>query len=501
MVNIIKYPNSCKIEELDDVELFQELDKELSFKLNGAEFSAAYKGYINDFGEFVTWDGYRHLMSSTGRFPPGLLQRVLEFLDSKLIIPNIIDQRPEKTPTNEIDISKRLKDLDKIPRPYQIEIANTAIAHERGVIRAATGCGKNLISAMITAKIGLYTTILVIGKDLLYQGHQLYSELFNKPIGIIGDGKCEIHDINIASVWSVGKALGIIETNNLDEFSEKEKDISREKYKDIKQMLKSSKLVILDECHLAAAATLQGIFREIKSVEYLYGMSATPSRDDGANLLQEAYLGKKIVDLHARKLIDQGYLVEPIIRFLAPDPYPYKSGQYQKVYNKYITENSQRNGMVVKATLKMIEQGFIPLVLFNSIKHGDILYNLLKDKIPTVLLSGKNSSKIREHAKNNINSGNIKCVLASKIFECGVDIPCVSGLINSSGGKSSIRAMQKVGRVIRPYKGKRIAAVIDFADQAPYLKNHALRRKEIYETEFKVQWPGSVSKTLEVDPE
>ena len=51
MTSIIRYDNSCKIIDENNLELYKALDNELSFQLKGAEFSAAYQGYINESGE------------------------------------------------------------------------------------------------------------------------------------------------------------------------------------------------------------------------------------------------------------------------------------------------------------------------------------------------------------------------------------------------------------------------------------------------------------------
>ena len=48
MTAIIRHQNSCKIVEEDDEEILGELDRELSFQILGAEFSQAYKGFINE---------------------------------------------------------------------------------------------------------------------------------------------------------------------------------------------------------------------------------------------------------------------------------------------------------------------------------------------------------------------------------------------------------------------------------------------------------------------
>lgn len=488
MTSIVRHQNSCKIIEEDDEELLGNLDRELSFKIQGAEFSQAYKGYVNDLGEFVSWDGKRHLLAESGKFPIGLLPRVLDFYSSKGIHPSIIDERPPLDNPIPIDISGNLNVIGKNARTYQEFAASKAIETDRGIIRLATGGGKTLIAALITAKLGKPTIVYVIGKDLLYQLQDFLSKIFNEPIGIIGDGKCEIRHINIATVWSVGQALGLKVKATLDDESETEKKIDPDKFSKIKEMLLNSSVHIMDECHLAACDTVQIIAKNIKA-EYVYGMSASPWRDDGADMLIEAFLGRTIVDISAQDLIGQGYLVQPNIRFLAPAPYSYKTGKYPRIYSKYIVENEQRNSMIVKATRSMVEQGFVPLVLFHTIKHGDILFDMLKGSVPTALLSGKDSAKQREKIKNELENGKIKCLVASKIFDIGVDLPILSGLVIAGAGKSSVRALQRIGRVIRPYPGKTMAAIVDFADQAPYLIEHAEIRREIYESEFKVTWP------------
>jgi hypothetical protein len=70
----------------------------------------------------------------------------------------------------------------------------------------------------------------------------------------------------------------------------------------------------------------------------------------------------------------------------------------------------------------------------------------------------------------------------------GVDIKCLSALILAGGGKSYVKALQRIGRVIRSYPGKKFAAIVDFYDDIKYLKAHSINRCKIYMTEngFKV---------------
>ena len=68
-------------------------------------------------------------------------------------------------------------------------------------------------------------------------------------------------------------------------------------------------------------------------------------------------------------------------------------------------------------------------------------------------------------------------------------IPSLDVLILAGGGKSSTRAFQRVGRVIRLFtdpvtgKKKERALVFDFQDYTPMLRRHARVREKLYKTE------------------
>lgn len=486
MIKIIKYDNSCQILNEDDEKRIKALDYHLSYQIQGAEHSKAFKGYLNQRGEEVTWDGRKHLLKSNLRFPVGLLQRVCEFYDAKNVDFEIEDQRRNISPRTPIDIETKLRSVGKVPRDYQLDAVNKAAKLNRGIIRMATGAGKTITAALLVAKLGKSALILVIGKDLLYQIHGLFNSLFDEEIGIIGDGKCEIHRINVGTVWTVGKVIG--EDVNIEDDC-KEKEISQDKKREVKEMLLTSKNIILDECHLAACETVQAISHHVKA-EHFYGMSASPWRDDGADLLIESVLGRKIVDISAKYLIKKEYLVKPVVRFLAvPKWEGAKKPAYKSVYKNYITVNSERNKMICTAAEKLVEQGFKTLVLFKHKAHGKRLYDMISEKVPCAILNGDDKFEVRKEVCDSLNSGKISCIIASTIFDIGVDLPSLSALVIGGGGKSSVRALQRVGRVIRKHEGKVIAPVIDFYDQAPYLKDHSIKRKEILETEFDVQWP------------
>lgn len=497
MAKIIIKGNTSQIIEEADVEHILALDKHLSFYVQGAEHTAAFKGYLNRDGDWVKWDGFKKLLTPTLQFPSGLVERVKDFYQAANKPIDVFDKRTAKSVGKSRNILDNLQKIGKPPYPYQTEILDVIDKYDRGIIKVATGGGKSLIAALIAAKLGKKTIIYVIGKDLLYQFHEFFTQCFDEPIGIIGDGQCQIHDINIASIWTVGQAIGLKKNEILLDSDDDEKLINKTKYTDILKMMKDARVSIIDECHMSACETIQQVFKH-SATEHLYGLSGSPWRDDGADLLIESILGKYIVNIPASKLIKEGYLAQPFIKFRVTPPYPYElEKNYQSIYKNYIVENEVRNGLVLDAAKTLVQKGYQTLVLFNSIKHGKILYELFKEHMNCAILDGSNDKDEREKVKKDLMAHKIDCVLASRIFDIGVDIPSLSGLVIACGGKSTVKALQRVGRVIRKYPGKKFAVIIDFADQVTFLDNHSRIRYSIYSSEdgFNVSWPVEVKQT------
>jgi superfamily II DNA or RNA helicase len=497
MAKIVIKNNTSQIQEESDVEHILALDKHLSFYVQGAEHTAAFRGFFNREGDFVKWDGFKKLLTPTLQFPIGLVDRVKEFYAAAGKEIEVLDKRPAKSTGTPRNILDNLQKIGKTPYPYQTEILDVIDKNDRGIIKVATGGGKSLIAALIAAKLGKKTIIYVIGKDLLYQFHEFFSQCFDETIGIVGDGKCEIHDINIVSIWTVGQALGMDKKSILLEGDDDEESVNKNKYTDILKMVKETKLHIIDECHMSACETIQQVFKKTQA-EHLYGLSGSPWRDDGADLLIESILGKYIVNISASYLIENDFLAQALIRFRVVPHYHYELDKvYPSVYKKYIVENDIRNGLVLDAAKTMVEKGYQTLVLFNSLKHGKILYDLFKQHMKCAILDGSNDKDEREKVKKDLLAHKIDCVLASKIFDIGVDIPSLSGLVIACGGKSTVKALQRVGRVIRKYPGKKFAVIIDFVDQAPFLETHSKTRYKIYKSEegFDVNYPKVSKKT------
>lgn len=475
---IILNNKKCQIVS-DDSDLIKKIHNYLSFKLIGVEYMPAYQN---------GWSGITYLLSKANKFNYGLLNKVKKYLDDKNVSYVIEDLRSPKIATKELNIEKNLKKYNLIPREHQIRICDVALQTDRGIIRAATGSGKTLCTALITAKINKPTIIYVIGLDLLDQFHKLFSKLFNEPIGYIGDGTCNIERINIASIWTIGRALKLDKKSIIDDSDDlSEKDLDDNNQIKILKLLQETKLHIFDESHVVATNTISEIYKNIDP-EYIYGFSGTPFRDDNSDLLINGILGEQIINVSASELINLGLLAAPMIKFYTVPKIPV-GNVYTAVYKEYIVENDIRNNLIIKLSQELLDKKYTPLVLFKQIKHGEILFEKFQEtNIKCAMLYGNDSLEKRNEIKEKLINKEINLILASTIFDIGLDLPELNALVLCSGGKSSIRALQRIGRVIRAFPGKKYAAVVDFYDQVKFLKKHSLTRHKIYSAEdgFKV---------------
>lgn len=214
--------------------------------------------------------------------------------------------------------------------------------------------------------------------------------------------------------------------------------------------------------------------------------SATPYRDKGDDILIEACFGKCIAEISASFLIRKGWLVKPEINFVHIDNMrncPYSS--YPQIYKYALKENSLRNEWIAKISTRMVDEGRLPLVLCTHIDHGKMLNSMIPG---SVFLHGSISKKKRLEHLELMRQRKCGVTITTSIFDEGIDVRPLDTLILSGSGKSSTRALQRVGRILRPWPNrennqKKNAIVVDFVDHVKYLEVHSSKRRKIYRTE------------------
>lgn len=499
MINIVVENLFCVITGLD-AGLYHKLDKMLSFYVSGYQFSKAYTtGFYNrKTKQWQKWDGRRKLLKSAGRgrfkFHTGLLQQAETLIKNNGEDYQIDDIR------SDVKFGSKIKTRNMESRPYQDRVLRACLYNKSGIVKSCTGSGKTCMIARLVAESNLKTMIYVISCDLLYQTRDALNKFLPIKVGIIGDGQAEIRKVNVCSIFTAVQALDKkYESYGEDDYFKNRKEFVDVKNKSkIAKAIKESQMFMVDECQICGTSTLEAIYEASESARYHFGFSGTPFREDGADLLINGICGgKEIVEITASELIKDGFLVPPKIRFLNVPEQPRLPSKYQSIYKSYIVENDVRNDKIVKAAEKLIASGRQVLILVRQIKHGEILLDKLGDKFNTYFLSGEVGSDERNRVRKEFVDGKINLLIASTIFDMGIDIKSLSALILAGSGKSSGRALQRIGRVIRPDDGKTDAIVVDFIDRAKYLTQHSYERIKVYRLEpaFQIKLPKNPYKS------
>jgi len=352
MIITIHVDNSKSwIEGLDNLTAVDAISLELSYTLNSSFYSFKSR--------FGGWDGRHRLLTRKQEFPTGCLDRVKSVLSSFNLEYTVNDSREFFKPRQGLEWNGfNLYD-------YQNEIIDRCLDRKAGMVKACTGSGKGLILTRLAYEFNTKTVIYVISTDLLYQMHDILVKSLNVPIGMVGDGKCEIEDITVCSAWTVGKAFSKKNIKAEEDVDPDKWTPNQEQGKRIRDMAREAKLLILDEAQFAAAESIKIILQNSVSAAHRFGFSGTPWRSSGDDILLEAAFGNTICDLKSSELIRLGYLVPAHFIFKTiPKHHEVLQKNWKTVKSEYIVNNEVRNKILIKEVLKLLDHDRKPLLLF-----------------------------------------------------------------------------------------------------------------------------------------
>lgn len=337
------------------------------------------------------------------------------------------------------------------------------------------------------------TIIYVTSIDLLNQMHEELEKFIldengnHIKVGRVGGGFKEIEKITVMTNQTAIRALDQKYHKFDDEENADETDIADIKEK-LKETIVAAKCVIFDETQHVASETAQVICEFSSGARWRWGASATPFRDMEDDILILACFGKQLPEIKASDLIQRNFLVTPYITFIPiKNMQGKKLGPYANVYKEAIVENDYRNEIIAKLAQNLAKKGRRILILVKQIAHGELLEQIIPGS--TFIYGGSSKKKRKEHIEKMRNlEEDSQITISSVIFDEGINVRPLDALILAGSGKSSTRALQRIGRVIRTYKyadgtDKQNALVYDFWDYQKYLNKHAAARKKMYLTE------------------
>jgi len=345
--------------------------------------------------------------------------------------------------------------------------ARQLLLNSRGVAKMATNAGKTEVMAVVLKALGpgVRALIIVHRKELMYQTRErLIKRLERDSIGILGDGRASISGITVAMVQSLAN-----------------KPILAEYFL-------SNNVVMVDECHHVSSNQMLDVLYQVPGF-YRFGFSGTPLKYDKlADLKLIGATGPIVVDITNADLIGGGWSAIPniVMYTIMSDDSGIWEADYQTAYTRMIVHNDERNDVISNVAREHRKLGKLVLILVSRIEHGQLLHNSLPGSI---FVHGSHGTDYRRSVLDGMRSNSPGIVIASPIFDEGIDVPGVDVIIIAAGGKSHIKLLQRVGRGLRRKSGRNEVVVVDFIDDTnKYLLAHSEERIDTYaKEEFKME--------------
>ena len=331
-------------------------------------------------------------------------------------------------------------------RPVQREaldaLEQTRLAgHAAGLVVMATGLGKTWLAAFDTARPQFRRILFVAHRDeILRQSRDVFRAVQpDADLGLFtGAEKNPTARVVFASVQTLAGRLGTFDPDEFD-------------------------YVVVDEFHHAAARGYRRVIDHFRP-RFLLGLTATPDRLDGADLL--ALCGDNLV--YERGLVDgirSGDLA-PFLYFGVSDsvdytPIPWRGGRFDP---EALTTAVATRHRAQQALDEWRDRGSGPTLGFCvTVRHADFMAEFFRDAgVAAVAVHAGPTSAPRRQSIENLRSGAVEVVFSVDVFNEGLDVPEVGRVLMLRPTESPVVFLQQLGRGLRRAESKKALTVVDF---------------------------------------
>lgn len=374
--------------------------------------------------------------------------------------------------------------MDINPYSYQQEILDKLEAERsvrgfyRNLVVAATGTGKTVISALDYKRFRHDNP--KANARLLFVAHR--EEILKQSLYTF---RAVLRDANFGQLFvgsyrpdEIDNLFISIQTFNSQDFASKIDPM----YYDY---------IVVDEFHHAAAPTYGRLLSYFKP-KILLGLTATPERMDGKNIL-EFFHDRIAAEIRLPEAIDRKLLC-PFQYFgvsdcIDLDSLKWTQGGYDRseLSNLYTLSGAsalRRADLIIGSLMKYVTDinAVKGLGFCVSVEHASFMANHFNERgIASIALSGKSSDEERGSAKDRLVSGDIRFIFVVDIYNEGVDIPEVNTILFLRPTESLTVFLQQLGRGLRLSPEKECLTVLDFIGQANKKYNFEAKFSSLFE--------------------
>ena len=420
----------------------------------------------------IVYDGY-----DEGDYivlPKGCLEELKSHLSDAEIPYDIVDKRQMG---KQIDVS-----FNGELYPEQKVAAERLLSYDMGMLAAATAFGKTVIGANLIARRKVNTLVLVHTVEIMNNWVKDLNRFLTineeLPTYTTPKGRVKRRDSVIGTFSSQKKvATGIIDIAMIGSLGKED---------DINPMVRDYGMIIVDECHHAAAATFENVLRA-SDAKYVYGMSATVKRGDK----QERKLLMQLGPIRHRYTAKERAMKQGIGHYVYPrftrmvDLLPSNDKHISELY-RLIADSELRNKQIVADAVDCVKKGRTPVVMTKYREHAEMLCALLQGAADHVfLVQGGKSSKARAELREKMadvgQDESMVMVATGQYIGEGFNYPRLDTMLLAMPISFEGNVEQYAGRLNRDYEGKKDVIIFDYIDQhIPMLERMYHRRLRTY---------------------
>jgi superfamily II DNA or RNA helicase len=485
---IIRDEVNVKIEGLELAER-KALMKMFEYEKPGARFLPSVR--------LGRWNGKISFFSLGGSTYVNLLPQILPVLDRAGYDIQLEDLREYSTTFNFDEVTEHTFAHkvwpDKHPiagqpvvlRDYQITIINEFLKNPQSIQEIATGAGKTLITAALSASVEKYgrSIVIVPNKSLVVQTEADYINL-GLDVGVyFGDRKDYGKTHTICTWQSLGNMLKNTKTGDAD--------VS------IIDFIEGVVCVMVDEVHMAKAEVLKELLTGVMSnIPIRFGLTGTiPKAIFEAQALYVS-LGNVINKLSASTLQEMGVLAQCHVNIMQLQDKS-EHGNYQTEL-KFLLEDDKRLVKICTMLDKIKDTGNT-LILVDRVAAGREIQTRLSEAFTKARLdyevsfvSGGTDMTERKEQYDEVATATNKVIVATYgVAAVGINIPRIFNLVLVEPGKSFVRVIQSIGRGIRKAEDKDFVQIWDITSSCKFAKRHLTQRKAFYK---EANYPFTVEK-------
>jgi superfamily II DNA or RNA helicase len=478
---IIADETNIKITDLE-LSTRKRLVKQFSFDVPGARYLPSVR--------LGRWDGkmsYFHLGGSTY---VNLLPEIFPVLVEEGYDIQLDDRRDYRRDFNFDLVSETTFDHKVWPpghpiagqpilmRDYQVAIINNFLKNPQCLQEVATGAGKTIMTAALSASVEKYgrSIIIVPNKSLVTQTETDYINM-GLDVGVYFGDRKEWGKTHTICTW---QSLNVLLKN-----TKNGADVT------IHEFIEDVVCVMVDEAHMAKADALKSLLTGVMSrIPIRWGLTGTIPKEDHNFLALKCSLGDVVGRLSAAELQEQGHLSSCHVNIVQlVDHAEFKDYQSEL---KYLLENDERLDTIAKLVERVNLTGNT-LVLVDRVNPGKELAKKLGDH--AVFVSGATKAKDRKEEYDEVATADGKIIVATYgVAAVGINIPRIFNLVLVEPGKSFVRVIQSIGRGLRKAGDKDAVEIWDITSTCKFARRHLTKRRAFYKdagypfTQEKLDW-------------